>query len=228
MSHDLKTPLARIQGMTDIVLKDPHPLSPRQSEALRTLEKSSEELILFVSSILNLGRIESKEIKLHFQSRDPNGLLREVIEKYDFMAKSKGISIMAELEPMFSVKMDADLIRQVFSNLIENAIKYSHEKSRILVTSEESDEGVVIQVADQGLGIPEDELPNVFMKFYRSKNAKSSSIKGSGLGLYLAKYFVELHKGTISVDSRPGFGSTFTVILPMNAQPALHHAQVDL
>lgn len=214
MSHDLKTPIARIQGMTDVVLKDPNPLSPRQREALETLGKSSQELLEFVSSILNLGRIESKKLELHLQSRDPNGLLSEAVEKLDHLAKSKGIKVFCEFEPLFSVKMDSDLMRQVFSNLVENAIKYSPENTSILITSEESDGNVVIQVADQGVGIPEDELPYVFNKFYRSKGAKSSPTKGSGLGLYLAKYFVELHSGTISVDSRPGVGSTFTVSLP--------------
>ena len=216
MSHDLKTPIARIQGMTDVVLQDPANLSARQKEALKTLSKSSQELLEFVSSILNLGRIESKEIQLHMISRDPNSLLIEVIEKLDYLAKPKGIEIVAELEPLFSVKMDVDLIRQVFSNLVENAIKYSHENSRILVTSEESQGRIIIQVSDQGMGIPEEELAHVFAKFYRSKEVKSSPIKGSGLGLYLARYFVELHNGTISVDSRPGVGSTFTVDLPAN------------
>ncbi len=218
MSHDLKTPIARIQGMTDVVKNDPNPLSSRQKEAIDTLSKSSQELLDFVSSILNLGRIESKEMELHLKSKDPNQLLTEVIEKLEYLAKPKNIEIVAEFEPLFSVKLDPDLMRQVFSNLIENAIKYSPENSRILVTTEESEGRVVIQVADQGQGIPEDELPNIFMKFYRSKSAKSSSTKGSGLGLYLAKYFVELHSGTISVDSRLGAGSTFTVELPTQSQ----------
>ncbi len=216
MSHDLKTPIARIQGMTDVVMHDPTPLSSRQKEALETLSKSSQELLEFVSSILNLGRIESKELKLHLQSRDPNTLLTEVIEKLDYLARSKKISVKAELETLFSVRMDVDLMRQVFSNLIENAIKYSPENSAILITSEESEGRILIQVSDQGLGIPEDELPHVFTKFYRSKNAKNSPIKGSGLGLYLAKYFVELHHGTVSVDSQSGEGSTFVVELPVN------------
>lgn len=213
MSHDLRTPIARIQGMTEVVLNDSTPLSKRQSEALENVQKSSQELLDFVSSILNLGRIESKELQLAMKSKDPNSLLNEILSKCDHLAKHKNIQIVAELEPLFSVRMDVDLIRQVFTNLIENAIKYSPENSRILVSSEESDDAVIIQVADQGMGIPEDELPHIFDKFYRSKNAKSSTIKGSGLGLYLAKYFVELHNGTISVDSRPGVGSTFTVSL---------------
>lgn len=218
MSHDLKTPIARIQGMTDVVLNDANELSPIQKEALGVMAKSSQELLDFVSSILNLGRIESKEIKLHLVSRDPNGLLKEVIDKSGYMAKAKGIEVVTELEPLFSVKMDVDLMRQVFTNLIENAIKYSPENTRILVTSMEDSGRVVIEVADQGIGIPDDELPHVFTKFYRSKTVKSSSTKGSGLGLYLAKYFVELHKGTISVDSQLGEGSTFTVELPTETQ----------
>ncbi|MCM2280426.1 MAG: CHASE2 and HATPase_c domain-containing protein [Bdellovibrionaceae bacterium] len=218
MSHDLKTPIARIQGMTDIVLKDPTPLSERQREALQTLEKSSHELLDFVTSILNLGRIESKELRLHLQSKDPNQLIQEIAGKFEYLAKSKNISLMIELEPMFSIKMDVDLIRQVIANLVENAIKYSPEGTRILVSTEEAHGRVVIQVADQGPGILEDEIGQVFSKFYRSKDAKYSNIKGSGLGLYLAKYFVELHKGTISVDSAPGAGSTFTVELPTDLQ----------
>ncbi len=218
MSHDLKTPIARIQGMTDIVLKDPAPLSERQREALHTLEKSSQELLEFVSSILNLGRIESKELRLHLHSKDPNQLIKEVAGKLEYMAKPKGIDLKLELEPMFSIKMDVDLMRQVIANLIENAIKYSPAGTRVLVSAEEAAGRVSIQVADQGAGVPEDEIGHIFSKFYRSKGAKSSDIKGSGLGLYLAKYFVELHKGSISVDSSPGQGSTFTVELPTDLQ----------
>jgi signal transduction histidine kinase len=218
MSHDLKTPLARIQGMANVVLNDKNPLSPIQKDALTTLSRSSEELLEFISSILNLGRIESKAIHLHLTSRDPNNLLLQIIEKYQYLAKSKSIEVTTELEPLFSIKMDADLMQQVFSNLMENAIKYSPEGSRILVSTEENKNHISIQIADQGQGIPEEDLPQLFTKFYRAKNAKFSTIKGSGLGLYLAKYFVELHKGKISVDSRLGEGSTFTVELPTNLQ----------
>lgn len=224
MSHDLRTPIARIQGMTEIVRNDPNPLSLRQAEALQTLAKSSEELLDFVSSILNLTRVESKELRLHLQSRDPNSLLSEVIERSAYLAKSKEIEVISELEPLFSVKMDVDLMRQVFSNLLENAIKYSPEGSRILITSEELNGKVVVQIADQGMGIPEEELQQVFSKFFRSKRAKNSTIKGSGLGLYLAKYFVELHKGRLTVDSRVGEGSTFTVELPMD--PGLNQSNI--
>ena len=217
MSHDLKTPLARIQGMADVVATDPNPLSARQKEALDRISRSAEELHKFIASVLSLGRIESKEIKLDLMSRDLNGLLEEVCENAEDLARAKNIEIVREFEPIFSVKIDADLIRQVFANLVENAIKYSPDGSKILISTEERGGRVIVQIADQGAGIPLDELPHIFMKFYRSKHAKASAIKGSGIGLYLAKYFAELHKGTVSVDSAPGQGSTFTVDLPLDA-----------
>jgi signal transduction histidine kinase len=215
MSHDLKTPIARIQGMTETLQRDIQSLSPEQKEAVKSIGLSAFELRDFVGSILNLNRIESKDIKLHLKSKDINALLQDVIQKCDYLAKQKNIKIITELEPMFSIKIDEDLMRQVFTNLIENAIKYSPENSSILITSEEKDARVIVQVADQGIGIPIEEVPNVFSKFYRAKDVRDSEIKGSGLGLYLARYFVDLHKGQIQVESEKGKGSTFSVELPM-------------
>lgn len=215
MSHDLKTPIARIQGMTDMILSDSVTLSSQQREAVDTIKHSADDLLKFISAILNYGKIESQGVQLNLQSKDINNLLKEVIRKHEFLAKVKHIQIVSELEPLFPVPVDSDLMKQVFSNLIENAIKYSPDETKILISSEEKGSKVVVQVADQGPGIPADELPNIFMKFFRSKNAKSSPIKGSGLGLYLAKYFTELHHGTIFVESSHGNGSTFTVELPI-------------
>ncbi|MDG0815389.1 CHASE2 and HATPase_c domain-containing protein [Bdellovibrio svalbardensis] len=215
MSHDLKTPIARIQGMTDVILTDTNAISSQQREAVDTIKHSADDLLKFISAILNYGRIESEGVQLHLQSKDINNVLKEVIRKHEFLAKVKRIQIVSELEPMFPIPMDSDLMKQVLSNLVENAIKYSPEDTKIMVSSEEKGEKVVIQVADQGPGIPAEELNNIFMKFFRSKNAKSSPIKGSGLGLYLAKYFTELHQGNIFVESNYGNGSTFTVELPI-------------
>jgi signal transduction histidine kinase len=215
MSHDLKTPLARIQGMTDLILSDSLKISSQQREAIDTIRQSSDDLLKFISKILNYGKIESQGIELHLQSKDVNTLIAEVIKKHEFLAKLKRVQITQELEPLFPILVDADLMKQVFSNLIENAIKYSPEDTKVLISSEEIGSKVVVQVADQGPGIPSDELPNIFMKFFRSKNAKSSPIKGSGLGLYLAKYFTELHQGSLFVESTYGQGSTFTVELPL-------------
>lgn len=215
MSHDLKTPIARIQGMTEVIMKDPVTLSHGQREALDHIRSSNEDLLRFINSILNYARIESQGVELHCQARDINEILEEVVRKHEFLAKVKRIQLITEIEPLFPIQVDPDLIRQVFSNLVENAIKYSPEDSKVLITSEEMNGFVRIQVSDQGAGIPAEDLPHIFMKFFRSSAAKSSPIKGSGLGLYLAKYFIELHKGSILVESSAGQGSTFTVDLPL-------------
>ena len=214
MSHDIKTPIARIQGMSEVILKEKELLSFNQKDSLKTIQESAEELSGFINTVLDLGRIENQKVQLKLTSKDINSLLKEVIQKHDFLARKKEIQIITEFEPLFSSQIDTELMRQVFANLIENAIKYSPPASKVLISTEEIDGKISIQVADQGKGIPPDEIENVFMKFYRSKNAKASSIKGSGLGLYLANYFVELHGGSISVESSVDQGSTFFVELP--------------
>jgi signal transduction histidine kinase len=215
MSHDLKTPIARIQGMTDVIARDKVILSHQQQEAVDTIRSSSTDLLGFIDSILNYARIENQGVQLHMQAKDINQLIEEVVRKHEFLAKVKHISLSSELEPLFSISVDPDLIKQVFSNLLENAIKYSSEGGAVAVRSREADGFVTVEFIDNGPGIPQDEQANVFMKFFRSKNVKSSPVKGSGLGLYLARYFVELHNGTIFVTSTPGKGSTFTVKLPL-------------
>lgn len=220
MSHDLKTPIARIQGMTDVIMKDDVVLSSSQREALDHIRNSGDDLLRFISSILDYAKIESEGVRLKTESRDVNEILREVVKKYEFMAKVKNIQLVTELEPLFSIPVDPDLISQVFSNLIENSIKYSPEHSKVLISTEETEGFVIIEIADQGQGIADAELSNIFMKFFRSANAKASPIKGSGLGLYLAKYFVELHHGRIEVESIKGLGSTFTVELPIHPPEA--------
>jgi signal transduction histidine kinase len=218
MSHDLKTPLARIQGMTEVISKEGPELTDTQKKALDTIQQSSDELTEFIASILSLSRIESKEMKLQLKSRDVNQIVREVIRKHEYMAKRKEIEIVAELEPLFSIKVDQDLLKTVIANLVENAIKYSPERTKILITTEELNNDVVIQVADQGSGIPAEEIGHVFDRFYRARNTRATTA-GNGLGLYLAKYFVELHNGRIEVESDLGKGSTFTVRLPMDLNP---------
>lgn len=215
MSHDLKTPIARIQGMTEVITKNSASLSSLQQDAIETIKQSSDDLLKFINSILNYAKIESQGVQLHLQSKDINSLLNEVVKKHEFLAKVKKIKISCELEPLFPIPMDPELIRQVLSNLVENAIKYSPDETEIKITSCEKEGLVILKVKDQGPGISMEDLPHIFMKFFRSQNAKSSPIKGSGLGLYLAQYFIELHKGKIEVESEPGVGSVFTVSLPL-------------
>lgn len=215
MSHDLKTPLARIQGMTEIILLGNN-LSSSQEDAVKRIHQSTNELIEFIKSILNLNRIESKDIKLQTSSHDINDILQSVITSCEHLANQKNIKIEFKTEPLFSIKVDQDLIKQVFTNLIENAIKYSTENSTVKISSSEDEAGyVVITISDKGIGIDEKDLNHVFDKFFRSAQAENLAIKGSGIGLYLSKYFINLHKGHLYVESEPNKGSTFTAKLPM-------------
>ena len=216
MSHDLKTPLARIKGMIELIRRDSSPLSQQQVEALDVITSSSGDLLGFIDTILNYANLESKGVELQLQSTDVNQVVENVLRKHDFLIKAKHIQIQKDLEPLFSIRLDNRLIEQVISNLLENALKYSPEQSTVWVQTREVDNFVEIEFKDQGPGLSADEIPNIFLKFYRSKSAKSSPIKGSGLGLYLARYFVDLHKGSIQVQSTPGQGATFTVRLPID------------
>ncbi len=216
MSHDLKTPIARILGMTEVIHTDQTQLSLQQHEALEQIKTSSHDLLKFINSILQYGQIESKGLQLNLKSKDVNKLLEDVIKKHEFLAKLKKIKLISNLDPLFPITIDDDLIKQVFSNLLENAIKYSHENSTVFINSREIENQVIIDFKDQGVGIPSVDLPNIFMKFFRSHSVKISTIKGSGLGLYLAKYFTELHHGQIVVTSEIDHGSTFSVRLPLN------------
>lgn len=216
MSHDLKTPLSRILGMTQVIGQEPKNLSESQSKALQNIKQFTLELSDFIGSVLNLTRIESKELKLQLKSRDINQLLQNVAKKCHDLAQRKNIELILELEPLFSTKVDEDLMNQVFTNILENAIKYSPSDSKILISTEEANSEVIVQIADQGIGINEYELHRIFDRFYRSEKVKNTETLGSGLGLHLAKYFVELHKGHIEVESELGKGSTFTVRLPID------------
>ncbi len=216
MSHDLKTPLARIQGMADITLNDGGGLSTEQRKAVNIIKDSSQELSELITSILDLGRVENQGVKLHLKSRDINDIILKTVKGCEFSAQKKNIQLITELEPLFSVKIDEHLIKQAITNLVENAIKYSPEDSKVLITSDEVNNQIVVQVADQGIGISESEKEYVFEKFYRSKSVSNKDIKGSGLGLYLTKYFIGLHKGEIQVESEESHGSTFTMKLPLD------------
>ncbi len=216
ISHDFKTPIARIQGSAELMLSDAKGLSERQHKAARSILKTSDEMTEFVEALLDITRIENNRVPLNRESRDINSVVRDIIEQKNAFAQEQGIEIQMRLEPLFAIKIDTKLIRRVISNLLENAIKYSPPGSTVTVSSDESDDYVRISITDQGPGIGPEDQAKVFMKFYRCENDATKSVKGTGLGLYLARYFIELHEGAIDLKSEIGKGSTFSVILPVN------------
>lgn len=216
MSHDLKTPVARIQGLAELILKQGN-LSGEQERETREILYSTESLDKFISKILNLTKVESSQIKLNRKSKDINKIIETCASKLTFQARSKNIKVELKLEPLFPLQIDAVLIIQVLNNLIDNAIKYSPQDGQVTISSRElTDKNLVeITVADSGHGMSHDELARLFTKFFRGQAASGQQLKGSGLGLYLSKYFIELHRGEINVSSQKGRGSVFTITLPM-------------
>lgn len=215
MSHDLKTPVARIQGLSELVLRQGN-LMPQQESEMKQIIASTENLDKFISKILNLTKVESNEIKLNKKSKDINKILEQCVQKLEFQASGKGVSVNLALDPLFPVQLDAALIIQVFTNLIDNAIKYSPPGSSVKISSREVGDYVEVVVEDNGPGMDHDETEQLFTKFFRGKSHPGDESKGSGLGLYLSKFFIELHDGRVEAQSQKGSGSKFSVQLPIS------------
>lgn len=214
ISHDLKTPIAKIQGVLDRVLAR-GPLTPELHSDLLNLKEYSEELNRYIQSILKVLRVESRDFKILKETADINGIIENVIERLSPLAKSKKISLESALEPMFLIEIDVTLMTEVFLNIIENAIKYTPENGRVQIKSYETEQHVCVEISDSGEGISAEDQEIIWKKFTRGKSQDYKS-KGSGLGLYLVKYFIELHGGGISMQSELQKGTKFLVKLPID------------
>ena len=217
ISHDLKTPIAKIQAVVDrLHLQNNLPASerPDTKDDLNNLKDYSEELNRYIQSILKLLRVESKEFKIHKETADLNGVIENVVDRLKPLAKAKNIDLQLNLEPMFLIEFDVTLMTEVILNLVENAIKYTAINGQVNIHTTETDLDILVEVHDTGEGISTEDLEHVWKKFSRGKN-QDLKTKGSGLGLYLAKYFIELHGGKISVKSELGKGTVFYIRLPI-------------
>lgn len=212
ISHDLKTPIAKIQGVLDRLMMQPN--DPELNTDLHSLKEYSEELNRYIQSILKVLRVESRDFKIVKETADINGIIENVVERLGPLASSKNILLQANLEPMFLIEIDVTLMTEVFLNIIENAIKYTPENGQVLVRSYETEKDVCVEITDSGEGISREDQEVVWNKFTRGKT-QDYKTKGSGLGLYLVKYFIELHGGDISLQSEVGKGTSFLVKLPI-------------
>lgn len=217
ISHDLKTPLAKIQAVVER-LKKTSTENSQNLEDYNSLDDYTGELNRYIQSILKVMRVESRDFQINKTSTDLNEMIEEVVKSLRPIADVKNIKLELKLEPLFLVDLDATLIREVIHNLIENAIKYSPENKEVFINSFETEDNQVgFQVKDQGEGIPPDEVSSVWGKFVRGQSQSHKS-KGTGLGLYLVKYFVELHAGRVTLQSQVGKGTTVGFYLPLSME----------
>ncbi len=209
LAHDFKGPLTTIVGFTELL--EEHALEGEDADAaLRTIRQSAMRLANLANDTLALSRVEQGELNL---AADPVNIVDIVQEMVESLQPQRQITVSVKAhDPV--VRGDPARLRQVFENIVGNAVKYSPDATPVEVRITETDRTVRIAVHDSGIGIPSDEMRFLFERFRRASNAKRSSIKGTGLGLYLAKTLVERHGGNIQVQSKLGEGSTFIVVLP--------------
>jgi signal transduction histidine kinase len=221
VSHELKTPLALIRLFAETLELGRVKSGDKAKEYYRIINNESRRLTQLINNILDFSKIEAGRKEYEFVESDITEVVEEVIRSYEYQIINAGFELNAQIEhdlPLVSI--DRDAISQAVLNLINNAVKYSDESKEITVQVRLRDRSVAIEVADKGIGIPRSEQDKIFEKFYRVSTGLVHNTKGSGLGLALVKHIVEAHDGKIIVESAPGKGSRFTMMIPVNGAVA--------
>ncbi len=214
VSHELRTPLTSIQGYTETLL-DSTADNGHVHEFLEIVRKNATRMSRLTEDLLTLARVESGETRFDVEPTTPGELLDDAIESFREIARAQGIELAIEDVVATSVNADREAIHQVFSNLIENAMKYAASGGRIVLGARPTERGVEFYVRDFGPGIPSEHLPRLFERFYRVDKARSRESGGTGLGLAIAKHIVLAHSGVIRAESELNHGSVFLFTLPV-------------
>jgi two-component system, OmpR family, phosphate regulon sensor histidine kinase PhoR len=213
VSHELRTPLTSVQGYSETLL-DSHSLPENLREFVEVIRKNATRMARLTEDLLVLARVESGEQKLNLQLTLPQELLDDAVQTFHDIEARRGTELSLMNTATSAVLVDRDAIHQVFTNLIDNALKYGDQGKKILVGACETEDGVQFYVRDFGSGIPSEHLPRLFERFYRVDKARSRESGGTGLGLAIAKHVVRAHSGKIHAESELNHGSTFYFTLP--------------
>ncbi len=216
-SHELKSPIIAIKSSIDGIIKNySDRLDERGLDVLRRASFRSDQMLQILKELLDLTRHRAGRPKDAGETVDLNVVLHEIITQVGEEAKEKNVRLVTKLDKRPAIiKGDAQDFRKIFSNLITNAIRYSHEKNEVEISSHRSKNTVHFKFEDHGIGIPEKDLPLIFNEFFRSENARRLLSFGTGLGLSLTKQLVENYGGRITVSSKIDQGSIFTVVMPV-------------
>jgi two-component system NtrC family sensor kinase len=213
VSHDLRSPLTSIKGFADL-LPTVGPLTEQQTYFLVKIQGSVETVNQMISDLLDLGRIEA-EVRMDMTPCNVAEIIEKAVAGQRDHAELKKLTLDVQVVPdLPPVLGNALRLGQALSNLISNAVKYTPEGGHITVSVSLESSQVAITIEDDGIGIPQDDLPHVFDKFYRVDAPETEGIVGSGLGLSIVKTIIEKHQGRVWVCSEVGKGSVFTVVLP--------------
>lgn len=220
-SHQLRTPMSGVKGALSLLLDEVlGPLRAEQRQYLGRAYDANERLIALVNDLLNVSRLEQGLLQLTWQPIDLARLLETVVAEMRARAAKYAQDLVLDLaSERLEVEGDSVRLREVFTNLVDNAIKYTPERGQVRVRGFAENRTAVIEVSDTGVGIPADKFPALFQKFSRIQNPLTAREFGTGLGLYFVKSVVDLHHGRIDVTSQPDQGTTFAVRLPLLGAP---------
>ncbi|PFG05434.1 two-component system histidine kinase PnpS [Bacillus sp. es.034] len=222
VSHELKTPITSIKGFSETLLdgamNDPDTLK----SFLDIILKESDRLQSLIQDLLELSKIEKQGFQLFVEEVEVAGLIEDVIPILKEKAKPKDISLQADFESRGTAEVDSYRLKQVFINLISNAIAYTPRGGNVSVKVQDDQDKVYVKVKDNGMGISQEELPRIFERFYRVDKARSRNSGGTGLGLAIVKHIIEAHEGDIEVESELEKGTTFTVTLNKSSSSISH------
>ena len=211
VAHDLRTPLARLRGIAERALASGD--SAESREALATCLEESDRILSMLNTLMDISEAETGVVQLKRDPVDVRGLLAEAVELYEDVADAKGVTVTLEPGEDITISAARDRIRQVFANLLDNAIKYTPEGGQVRVGARRESDTAVVTVTDTGVGIAAEHLPRIWDRLYRADPSRSE--RGLGLGLSLVQAYVHAHGGTVDAVSEPSRGSTFTVRLPL-------------
>jgi heavy metal sensor kinase len=212
-SHELKTPICALKGEAEVLLSKKRPLEEYQEGLAHFIERF-DHLNRMINDLILLSKFDSSQVELNMASLRLDLLVRDIGNLFKILAEQKGIDLQVGQVQEVTILGDKVRLQQLFTNLIDNAIKYTSEGS-IRITVEKDEENAVVQVVDTGIGIPREEQEKIFKRFYRADKSRSRETGGVGLGLSIAEWIVHAHHGRIEVDSELNKGSTFTVYLPV-------------
>lgn len=217
VSHELRTPIAMLQGYSEALLDDVGTSEEERSEMTKIIYEESQRMGRLVTDLLNLARMESGHMRLYRQVVQLNSVIERMTLKFQPSAKEQGIELDfgSQLDDWAAAELDEDRIEQVMTNLIDNAIRHTPQGGNVKVRIEQYQGYAKISVNDTGVGIPDDDLPYVFERFYKADKARTLGKGGTGLGLAIASNIINAHDGKIYVESVVGKGTSFVFLLPL-------------
>jgi len=216
VSHELRTPLSIFRGYLETLIDDPHQPPGELLRILEVMERHSNRLNALVEDVLSLARLESPGMEMTLSEVDLPELLHSIMRDWEKRLAAKQLKSHLNFPGNLPrLRADETRLQELIYNLLDNAVKYSKAGGTVFLRAEPAGDSIRISVADQGIGIPESDLPRIFERFYRADKSRSSEHSGTGLGLSIVKHIAQLHGGNVEAQSELGKGTTISVLLPV-------------